>query len=298
MRHRRYDAPQKRRSAFGLYKNITVEAIVDAVASLCMAANYALGDDIYKALHAHADRAEDYLSRDVLEKLIKNADIAKAEQIPMCQDTGMCVVFAEVGQDVRIIGGALRDAIHQGVKTGYEKGYLRKSVVDDPIRRVNTCDNTPAVIHYDIVPGDKLRLTVAPKGFGSENMSRLAMLKPSQGIDGVRNFIIETVRLAGPNACPPVIVGVGIGGTMEKCALLAKQALLREVGSSHPDPAWAAREAGWLKQINGLGIGPGGFGGMATALAVYIATYPTHIAGLPVAVNMGCHATRHQCVIL
>lgn len=229
----------------------------------------------------------------MLEKIMMNADIAKNEKMPMCQDTGMTCVFVELGQEVHIVNGSIGDAINEGVRQGYTEGYLRKSVVKDPLDRVNTKDNTPAVIYYDIVPGDKLKITIAPKGFGSENMSRIKMLKPADGVEGVKEFIIEAVKLAGPNPCPPIVVGVGIGGTFDKAANLAKRALVRPTAVRNPNKFYADLEMELLDKINQLGIGPQGFGGRTTALAVNIETYPTHIAGLPVAVNINCHATRH-----
>ncbi len=274
-------------------REISCEQIRDAVAEMCIEANCLIGGDVRRALEK-AERNEDGpLGRQVLETLLANARVAEENMIPICQDTGLAVVFAEVGQEVHIGGGSLKDAINAGVAKGYEEGYLRKSVVADPLRRENTKNNTPAVIHCDIVPGDRLSLTVAPKGFGSENMSALKMLKPSQGLAGVKDFVIGTVKAAGPNPCPPVIVGVGLGGTMEKAALMAKEGLLRPVGEIHPDPFWAGLEDELLAEINNLNIGPAGFGGRATALAVHITAYATHIAGLPVAVNIGCHVTRH-----
>lgn len=279
-------------------RQIQAEQVTEAVAKLCIDSNYYIGEDIRQAFCQArcADCGE--MESSVLDMLLENAQIAGVNQIPLCQDTGMAVVFVELGQDAQVIGGNLEDAINEGVRRGYEEGYLRKSVVADPIRRVNTKDNTPAVVHYKIVPGDSVKITVSPKGFGSENMSRLVMLKPSQGIEGIRAFIIETVKIAGPNPCPPIIVGVGIGGTMEKACLIAKEALLRNVGTRHPDPFWDGFERELLDQINALGIGPAGLGGKATALAVHICTYATHIAGLPVAVNIGCHATRHAEITL
>lgn len=279
-------------------REIDVAKIVPAVATLCIDANYRIGNDIRCAFCAAQSGEKNALARDVLGRLIENADIAGEGQLPLCQDTGMAVVYVELGQDVHITGGALREAVDEGVRQGYEEGFLRKSVVADPARRANTKDNTPAVVHYDIVPGDRLKITVAPKGFGSENMSRLAMLKPSQGLEGVKAFVVETVRIAGPNPCPPVIVGVGVGGTMEKACEIAKEALLREVGTSNPDPFWDGVERDLLEAVNALDIGPAGFGGVTTALAVHVKPFPTHIAGLPVAVNIGCHATRHAEVTL
>lgn len=279
-------------------KEIHVSKIIDAVEKLCIDSNYYLNEDIYKALAAALNAEKSENGRMVLETIIKNAEIAADEKMPICQDTGMAVVFLEVGQDVRITGGNLYDAIQEGVRRGYKNGYLRFSVVKDPLKRGNTGDNTPAVIHTEIVDGDGLKIEAAPKGFGSENMSAVSMLKPSDGTEGVVNFILKTVSEAGANPCPPVIVGVGIGGTMEKAALLAKKALLRPLYSRSADPHIAELERNLLIEINKLGIGPAGIGGTTTALAVNIETYPTHIAGLPVAVNIGCHATRHASVIL
>ena len=238
------------------------------------------------------------LAEDILDKIVTNAEIAKNERMPICQDTGMACVFVEIGQDVHIVGGSLEEAINEGVRRGYDKGYLRKSVVKDPIHRVNTKDNTPAIIHYEIVPGDKLKLTVAPKGFGSENMSQIKMLKPSDGIEGVKEFIIKVIKDAGPNPCPPMIVGVGIGGSFEKAAYLSKKALIRSIDSKNENKYYGDLEDELLIKINELGIGPQGFGGKTTALGINIETYPTHIAGLPVAVNISCHATRHKEAIL
>jgi fumarate hydratase subunit alpha len=234
------------------------------------------------------------LGGQVLEKMLLNQEIAKSERMPICQDTGMVVVFVRIGQDVRIVGGSLDEAITDGVRMGYDKGFLRKSVVEDPIRRVNTGDNAPAIIHYEIVPGDGFHITVSPKGFGSENMSRLVMLVPADGIEGIKNFVLETVIKAHSNACPPIIVGVGIGGSFELSAIMAKKALLRKLGEAHPDPFWAEVEAELLVKINETNIGPAGLGGRLTAMAVHINTYATHIAGLPLAVNLGCHVNRHE----
>ena len=273
-------------------REIPAETIIETVAALCIEANLHLNPDIRHAFEAaRAAEAED-MPRSVLTQMLANADVAAEKRLPICQDTGMAVVFAEVGQEVHITGN-LADAIHEGVRRGYERGYLRKSVVRDPVDRVNTKDNTPAVIHYTIVPGDRLRLTVAPKGFGSENMSALRMLVPSDGMDGVKRVVLDTVRAAGSNPCPPIVVGVGVGGTMEKAALMAKEALLRPVGTASENEMWAQAERELLTDINKLDIGPAGFGGRTTALAVHIKPYPTHIAGLPVAVNIGCHVTRH-----
>ncbi|MCL2446202.1 MAG: fumarate hydratase [Oscillospiraceae bacterium] len=276
---------------------IEAAQITDVVAQLCVQANTCLGEDIRAALtQAHACETLP-LAVNSLDVLLKNADIAQREALPICQDTGMAVVFVRLGEQVHV-QGSMTAAIHEGVRRGYRAGYCRNSVVRDPIDRINTGDNTPAVIHVELVPGSELHITVAPKGFGSENMSALRMLNPSDGLDGVKQFVLETAKAAGPNACPPMIIGVGVGGTMEKCALLAKQALLREVGSTHDVSAWAQVEQALLAQINALGIGPAGFGGNTTALAVHIEIYPTHIAGLPVAVNIGCHATRHCSAVL
>ena len=274
-------------------KQIDAGKISELVERLCIEANYILADDIYNCLNKCLGEEKSSLGRDILGTIIQNAQIAKTESSPICQDTGMTVVFVTIGQDVHIAGMPIEEAINEGVRNGYEKGYLRKSVVKDPINRVNTKDNTPAVIHYEIVPGDKLHIVVAPKGFGSENKSQLKMLMPSQGLQGIKEFVIKTVSEAGANPCPPIIVGVGIGGTMEKCALLSKRALVRPVGSVNENPQLAKLEAELLDSINALGIGPAGFGGTSTALCVNILTYATHIAGLPVSVNIGCHATRH-----
>lgn len=279
-------------------REIDVSHIIDTVERLCMQANYELNSDIMHALEEGINREGSDTGRRVLSELVENARIAARERIAICQDTGMAVVFIELGQDVHIKGGSLRDAVNEGVRRGYEKGFLRKSVVSDPFERVNTEDNTPAVIHYDIVEGDRIRVTVAPKGFGSENMSGLRMLKPSDGIEGVKAFILETVDKAGPNPCPPVVVGVGIGGTMEKAALLSKKALLRPVDRRNEDERISRLEEEMKELINGLGIGPAGLGGRLTALAVNMEVFPTHIAGLPVAVNICCHVTRHAEAVI
>ncbi|MFY9569241.1 MAG: fumarate hydratase [Acetivibrionales bacterium] len=279
-------------------REIDVSHIIDTVERLCMQANYELNSDIMHALEEGINREGSDTGRRVLSELVENARIAARERIAICQDTGMAVVFIELGQDVHIKGGSLRDAVNEGVRRGYEKGFLRKSVVSDPFERVNTEDNTPAVIHYDIVEGDRIRVTVAPKGFGSENMSGLRMLKPSDGIEGVKAFILETVDKAGPNPCPPVVVGVGIGGTMEKAALLSKKALLRPVDRRNEDERISRLEEEMKELINGLGIGPAGLGGGLTALAVNMEVFPTHIAGLPVAVNISCHVTRHAEAVI
>ncbi len=279
-------------------REIHVSKISEAVEKLCIDANYYLSDDIRNEFKKSLETEKSPLGKSVIETLIKNADIAANDSCPMCQDTGVLVAFVDVGQDVHVVGGGLEDAINEGVRNGYEKGYLRKSVVRDPIARVNTNDNTPAVIHYTIVPGDSFTITVTPKGFGSENMSALKMLKPSEGIEGIKNFVAETALKAGPNACPPIILGIGIGGTMEKAALIAKKALLRSIDESHPDNYWAGIESELKELVNKTGLGPGGFGGTTTCLGVNIETYPTHIAGLPVAINICCHAARHATVTL
>ena len=272
-------------------REIKAEDIAKTVERLCVQANRELPADVVRAINAASHTEPWKGAAETLCLLEKNMEIAREKQLPVCQDTGMACVFAEIGQDAHI-SGSFEDAVNEGVRRGYESGYLRKSVVGDPLRRVNTGDNTPASITVHLVPGDRIRLTVAPKGFGSENMSRLKMLKPSDGEKGVKDFIVETVRLAGPNPCPPVILGVGIGGTFDKAAYLAKKALLRPLDQPNPDPYYAAMERELLETINGLGIGPQGFGGRTTALGVSVETMPTHVAGLPVAVNMSCHATR------
>lgn len=274
-------------------KEIHVSKITEAIKKLCIDANYFLSSDIRNRLNEAKEKETFPIAKDIIDKILVNADIAKNERMPMCQDTGMTCVFLEVGQDVHVVGGSIEDAVNQGVREGYDEGYLRKSVVKDPLDRVNTKDNTPAVIYYNMVPGDKLKIMVAPKGFGSENMSGLKMLKPADGVEGVKQFIIETVKKAGPNPCPPIVVGVGIGGTFDKAANLAKKALMRPTEEPNSNPYYAKLEEELLEAINALGIGPQGFGGRSTALAVNIEYYPTHIAGLPVAVNINCHATRH-----
>ncbi|MGG7178927.1 fumarate hydratase [Clostridium paraputrificum] len=279
-------------------REIHIKEIENAIRDLCIDANYYIGSDIKKALEDSKERETFKIAEDVLDKIIINNDIACNDKMPMCQDTGMACVFLEVGQDVHFIGGLVEVAINEGVRRGYEEGYLRKSVVKDPINRVNTKDNTPAVIYYDIVAGDKVKITLAPKGFGSENMSRIGMLKPADGLEGVKKFIIETVRLAGPNPCPPMVVGVGIGGTFDKAAYLSKKALLRPINEGNKEEFYRNLEIELLEEMNKLGIGPQGFGGRTTALGLNIETYPTHIAGLPVAVNISCHATRHKDIIL
>jgi len=279
-------------------REVNVALITDTVKRLSIEANYFLGADIKESLEKSRKEETYELAGQVLDKIILNSEIACKEKMPMCQDTGMACVFLEIGQDVHFVGGNLAAAINEGVRRGYEDGFLRKSVVDDPIRRVNTKDNTPAVIYYDIVDGDKVKVTLAPKGFGSENMSKIGMLKPSDGLEGVKNFVIETVKAAGPNPCPPMVVGVGIGGTFDKAAYLAKKALIRPINTSNKDEFYKDLEIELLEKINKLGIGPQGFGGKTTALGLNIETYPTHIAGLPVAVNINCHATRHKEAII
>ncbi len=276
-------------------KTIHVKEIIENVKEMCIEANHYLTDDMKQALKQSEKKEKSPLGKQILAQLDDNLKIAAEDMIPICQDTGMAVIFIEIGQEVYIEGGILTDAVNEGVRQGYVEGYLRKSVVKDPIFRENTNDNTPAVIHYDIVAGDQIKIVLAPKGFGSENMSRIFMLKPADGIEGIKNAILTAVKDAGPNACPPMVVGVGIGGTFEKCALLAKKALTRSVNEHSPISYISELEEELLEKINQSGIGPGGLGGSTTALAVNINTYPTHIAGLPVAVNICCHVNRH-CV--
>lgn len=277
-----------------MIRTIQVEELTKNIKEMCIEANHFLSDDMKKIFEESVQKEESPLGKQILNQLQENLEIAGNEMIPICQDTGMAVIFLEVGQDVHFEGGSVQDAVNEGVRQGYVEGYLRKSVVKDPLIRENTKDNTPAVIHYSIVPGDQVKITVAPKGFGSENMSRVFMLKPAEGIEGVKNAILTAVKDAGPNACPPMVVGVGIGGTFEKCAILAKQALTREAGSHSEIPYVREMEEELLEKINNLGIGPGGLGGRMTAMAININTYPTHIAGLPVAVNICCHVNRHS----
>ena len=281
-----------------MVRTVRTEEISKAVKEMCIEANHFLSDDMAACMKQAVEKEESPLGKQILNQLQENLKIAGDDMIPICQDTGMAVVFARVGQDVHIEGGSLTDAINQGVHDGYVDGYLRKSIVRDPIERENTKDNTPAVIHYEIVEGDQVDLTLAPKGFGSENMSRVFMLKPADGIEGVKEAILTAVRDAGPNACPPMVVGVGIGGTFEKCAMMAKHALTRNLEEVSPVPYVRELEKEMLEKINALGIGPGGLGGTVTALAVNIETYPTHIAGLPVAVNICCHVNRHAHRVL
>ena len=276
-----------------MIRNINSEEITKSIKEMCIEANHFLAEDMDKALKNAVTAEKSEIGKKILNQLQDNLKIAGEEMIPICQDTGMAVIFMEIGQEVHVEGSSIEEAVNEGVRRGYMEGYLRKSVVGDPILRENTGDNTPAVIHYSIVSGDKIKITVAPKGFGSENMSRIFMLKPADGIEGVKEAILTAVKDAGPNACPPMVVGVGIGGTFEKCAILAKKALTREVGIPSEIPYVRELEEEMMKKINSLGIGPGGLGGTTTALAVNINTYPTHIAGLPVAVNICCHVNRH-----
>lgn len=282
----------------GKVREIKYQDIVDTVARLCIEANCIIGEDVVDAFKRALQLEESPTGRDILKQLIENTEIAKNEMIPACQDTGTAVVFVELGSDVRITGGELFDAINKGVAKGYTEGYLRKSIVADPLRRKNTGDNTPAVIHTEIVSGDRLKITVVPKGGGSENMSEVKMLTPAHGWEGIKKFVVDRVLRSKANPCPPIIVGVGIGGNFEKVAYLAKKALLREIGSVHPDPFYAEKEKELLEEINKTGIGPQGFGGRMTALAVFIETYPCHIASMPVAVNINCHAARHKTAVL
>lgn len=285
---------------FGRYvrlREIDSKVITKEVKKLCIEGNIYLGDDVIKSFKENLEKEKSDLGKDILNILIENAQIAKDTHIPLCQDTGMAVFFVEIGQEIMIKGDTLTDAINKGVSEGYREGYLRKSVVS-PITRINTKDNTPAIIHYEMVKGDKIKIQYAPKGFGSENMSQLKMLKPSDGIEGVKEFIVKTVSEAGPNPCPPIVVGVGIGGTVDKCAQIAKKALFRDIGNHSEDEMIADLEKEMIKKINDLGIGPQGLGGNTTALAVNIETFPTHIAGLPVVVNINCHSARHKQVII
>lgn len=279
-------------------RSIHVQKIIDALEGMCQEANYTLSEDMVEALKGSRQKEESPLGKDILADICANMELAKKERMPICQDTGTAVIFIKIGQNVQIIGGGLTEAINEGVRRGYEKGYLRKSIVENPLYRKNTGDNTPAIIHYDIVEGDTFEMLLAPKGGGSENMSRIYMLTPSRGIQGIKDVVKEAVELAGPNACLPVVVGVGIGGNFEKCTLLAKQALMREIGTFHEDDRMCALEEELLEEVNALGIGPQGLGGTTTALAVHIETYPCHIASMPVAINIGCHVNRHIKVSL
>lgn len=275
-------------------REIDVSQITEAVKNMCINANCCLNSDVYSALENAKENEKSEIGKNILSQLIENADLAKDKMKPICQDTGMAVIFIDIGQEVHFTGGSLTDAVNEGVRKGYNEGYLRKSVVEDPLIRVNTNDNTPAIIHYNIVEGDRVHIEVAPKGFGSENMSRVYMLKPSDGIEGVKNAVIDCIEKAGPNPCPPMVVGVGIGGNFEMCALLAKKALLRPIGSKSPKKHIREMEEELLVRANNLGIGPQGLGGNTTILGLNIETYATHIAGLPLAVNISCHVTRHS----
>ena len=279
-------------------REIDVAQITAAIAKLCLDANFNLGEDVLASIQGALQAEPSPTGRNALEQVLVNAEIARDEQVPMCQDTGYAVVFVELGQDVHLVGGDLYVAINEGVRQGYVDGYLRKSIVADPLNRVNTKDNTPAIIHLELVPGDRVKLVVAPKGGGSENMSAVKMLKPADGVKGVADFVVDTISKAGSNPCPPVVVGVGIGGTFEKVAYLAKKALLRKIGVPNADPFYAGLERDLLEKINKLGIGPQGYGGQTTALAVHIETCPAHIASLPAAVNINCHAARHKEKVL
>lgn len=276
-----------------MVRDVNTRLLTENIKEMCIQANHYLAPDMEKAMREAYEKESKPLANQILGQLLENLDIAGKDMIPICQDTGMAVVFLKIGQEVHFVGGSVEEAVNEGVRQGYEEGYLRKSVVGDPLLRVNTKDNTPAVIHYEIVPGDQVEITLAPKGFGSENMSKIWMLKPADGAEGVKEAIINTVKEAGPNACPPVVVGVGIGGTFEKAAILAKKALTREIGVHSPLPHIREMEEELLAKINEIGLGPAGLGGDTTALAVNINTYATHIAGLPVAVNMCCHVNRH-----
>lgn len=274
-------------------RTINVKDITKAIRDMCIKSNYELSQDVLKSIKKSRKTEKSAIGKDILDKMILNTEIAKEKQVPICQDTGMAVIFIEMGQEVCIEGGSLTEAINEGVRQGYSEGYLRKSVVDDPLLRKNTNDNTPAIIHYDIVEGNKFKISFAPKGFGSENMGALKMLKPSDGLEGVKKFVLDTVRNAGANPCPPIVIGVGIGGTMEKACQLAKKSLFRELGTYNEKEHIKKLEIELLEKINSLGIGPQGLGGSTTALGVNIEIYPTHIAGLPIAVNINCHVARH-----
>ncbi len=280
-------------------REIEVQEISQSVAKLCISATQELSEDVKNAFSKAYNEESSLLGKSIISQLIENSQIAQKKKIPICQDTGLCVVFVEIGQDVHVQGGLLSEAIQQGVAQGYTQGYLRKSIVSDPLfERKNTQDNTPAVIHYDIVEGENLKITVAPKGFGSENKSALSMLTPAQGVEGIKEFFVDTLQKAGPNSCPPLLVGIGIGGSMEKCAILAKKAAIREVESHNPHPKYAQLEDELLRVANDLGIGPQGLGGSVSAFGVNIEWYPTHIAGLPIAININCNAIRHKSILL
>lgn len=279
-------------------REIQASQITDVIERLCIEANRVLPQDVKDSIHVCRACEDGAIAQGILDNIIENYEIAENEQVPICQDTGMACVFLEIGQDVHITGGDLGEAVDEGVRRGYTKGYLRKSVVKDPVRRGNTGDNTPAMLYTEIVPGENIKITVGPKGFGSENMSAIRMFKPSAGIQGIKDFILETVETAGPNPCPPMVVGVGIGGTFDKAALLAKKALMRPIDTENPDPYYADLEKEMLEKINALGIGPQGFGGRTTALGLNIETMPTHIAGMPCAINISCHVTRHKTEVI
>ena len=279
-------------------REIQCSKITECIRKLSIEANEHLQEDVKCAIKTARKEEDGEIAKGILDNIIENYEIADRENVPICQDTGMAVVFMEIGQDVHITGGDLTECVNEGVRQGYTDGYLRKSVVKDPIRRGNTGDNTPAILYTEIVPGEQIKITVGPKGFGSENMSRIMMFKPSAGLEGIKDFIIETVRFAGPNPCPPMVVGVGIGGTFDRCALLAKKALMRPLGSSNKDPFYADLEKELLLKINSLGIGPQGLGGRTTAIGLNIETFPTHIAGMPCAVNINCHVTRHKTEVI
>ena len=279
-------------------REIDVKQITDVVERLCIEANTKLPGDVACVIESCRACEDGTIAQGVLDKIIENYQIAREENVPICQDTGMACVFLEIGQDVHLVGGDLRQAVDEGVRRGYTNGYLRKSVVADPVRRGNTGDNTPAMLYTEIVPGENVKITVGPKGFGSENMSAIRMFKPSAGLQGIKDFILETVELAGPNPCPPMVIGVGIGGTFDKAALLAKKAIMRPLDTHHPDPFYAELEEEMLRKVNELGIGPQGFGGKTTAIGLNIETLPTHIAGMPCAININCHVTRHKTEVL
>lgn len=279
-------------------REIQCSKITEVIRKLCIEANEHLPEDVKCAIKTARKEEDGEIAKGILDNIIENYEIADRENVPICQDTGMAVVFMEIGQDVHITGGDLTECVNEGVRQGYTDGYLRKSVVKDPIKRGNTGDNTPAILYTEIVPGEQIKITVGPKGFGSENMSRIMMFKPSAGLEGIKDFIIETVKFAGPNPCPPMVVGVGIGGTFDRCALLAKKALMRPLGSSNKDPFYADLEKELLLKINSLGIGPQGLGGRTTAIGLNIETFPTHIAGMPCAVNINCHVTRHKTEVI
>jgi len=279
-------------------REVSLTKVTEAIKELSMDANYNLGEDVYQRIKDSIQTEESDVAKEILKQILQNADIAKKDLIGICQDTGFSVIFIELGQEVYFKDGDFMDAINEGVRQGYTEGYLRKSIVSDPLRRVNTKDNTPAVVHLDIVPGDKIKIIMAPKGGGSENMSEVRMLKPADGAEGVKDFVVDKVSRSGGNPCPPIIVGVGIGGTFEKCAFLAKKALLRNIGERNPDTFYADMEVELLERVNKLGVGPQGLGGTTTALEVFVEAFPCHIASLPAAVNLNCHAARHKSIII